>query len=62
MTVYEFWGLLVSGLSLLIAGIALGWNIFRDAIDRPKLLLNLFVAEFWDNAMRNRQPDVVSVI
>jgi hypothetical protein len=61
MTVYEFWALAASGLSLLVAGIALGWNIFRDVIDRPKLSLNLFVAEVWDNAMKNRQPDVVSV-
>jgi hypothetical protein len=61
MTVYEFWALAASGLSLLVAGIALGWNIFRDVIDRPKLALNLFVADVWDNNMKNKQPKVVSV-
>jgi transposase len=45
---YNLWAFIISFLSLVVAGIALGWNIFRDCIDKPKLKLNMFVANWYD--------------
>lgn len=60
MTQYELYTLLVAGLSLFVAGIALGWNIFRDCIDRPKLKINIFIADVYITGKGN-MPRVVSV-
>ena len=57
---YDLWALAISALSLVVAGIALGWNIFRDCIDRPKLKLNVFVANLVDSNGREL-PQVISV-
>lgn len=38
---HEDLALLISGFSFVLAGIALGWNIYRDAIAKPKLCVNL---------------------
>lgn len=57
---YNLWAFIISLLSLVVAGIALGWNIFRDCIDKPKLKLNMFVANWYD-PHRGEMPQVVSV-
>lgn len=60
MTQFELYTLLLAGLSFLVAGIALGWNIFRDCVNRPKLKLNMFVADWYDSH-RGEMPQVISV-
>jgi hypothetical protein len=57
---YELWAFIIALLSLVVAGIALGWNIFRDFIDKPKLQLNIFVANWYD-PNRGEMPQVISV-
>lgn len=57
---YELLAFMIALLSLVISGIALGWNIFRDCIDKPKLKLNMFVANWYD-PNRGEMPQVISV-
>jgi hypothetical protein len=38
---YELTAIIVSIFAVLIAGIGLGWNIYRDYIDKPKLKINI---------------------
>ncbi len=54
---YNLWAFIISFFSLVVAGIALGWNIFRDCIDKPKLKLNMFVANWYD-PHRGEMPQV----
>ncbi len=57
---YNLYAVTIAGLSLLVAGIALGWNLFRDCIDKPRLKLTIHVAEIFIPG-RGKQPNVVSV-
>jgi hypothetical protein len=60
MTQYELYALLIAALSFIIAGIALGWNIFRDCVDKPKLKLNMFIADWYDS-QKGEMPQVISI-
>lgn len=57
---YDLWAFIISFLSLIVAGIALGWNIFRDCVNKPKLKLNMFIADWYD-PHRGEMPQVISV-
>jgi len=57
---YELWAFIIALLSFFVAGIALGWNIFRDFIDRPKLKIRMWIANYVDS-VRGEMPQVVSV-
>jgi hypothetical protein len=59
MTQYEFYALLLAGMSFIVAGIALGWNIFRDCINRPKLKIDIFLANVY--FPQGKLPDVISI-
>lgn len=51
---------LISALSLMVAGIGLGWNIYRDCINKPKVKDNIYIAEYFLPG-RGPQPQIVSV-
>ena len=57
---YDLWAIIIALFSLVMAAFALGWNIFRDCIDKPKLKLNLFVGNWYD-PIRGEMPQVISV-
>jgi hypothetical protein len=43
-----------------VAGFALGWNVFRDCVNRPKLKLNMFIANWYDS-QKGELPQVISI-
>lgn len=51
----------IASVSLLVSGISLGWNIFRDCVDKPKLKLNMYVADWYD-PVKGEMPQVISII
>ena len=51
---------IISVLSLFIAGVSLGWNIYRDYIDRGRLKVSAFIADVFIPDV-GKQPKVMSV-
>jgi|GEM_PF-3078097 hypothetical protein len=51
----------IASVSLLVSGISLGWNIFRDCVDKPKLKLNMYVAGEYD-PVKGEMLEVISII
>lgn len=50
----------ISLFSLAVAGISLGWNIYRDCVDRGKLTVRAFIADVFIPD-EGKEPEVLSV-
>jgi hypothetical protein len=56
----EFFSIIIAFFSLVVAGIALGWNIYRDCVERGKLKVTAYVADVFIPGS-GQQPEVISV-
>ena len=66
--IYQFFTLIISSIALIVSGIALGWNIYRDCIDKAKIKItfrfpgmpkdNSF-EEIWLNVTNNGKRSIV---
>jgi len=52
--------IIVSIISVLIAGLSLGWNIYRDIIIKPKVKIKLSISTILQQGTRSR-PEYVSI-
>lgn len=59
-SIVENISIVISIFSLIIAATALGWNIYRDCVDKGKLKVSAYVAEVFYPG-RGKCPEVISV-
>ena len=53
-------GIFISLFPLVVAGVSLGWNIYRDCIDKGKLTVRAAIADIFIPNL-GKQPKVLSV-